>query len=87
MKKRSRKIVIIKSIATFFLVLQVLSHIGRLNKEPYVFEEISEMIGYYIGLNIALIISIVLYYIAFRMKRKMMYQNLTEKIDAIGKNE
>ena len=87
MKKRSRKIVIIKSIATFFLVLQVLSHIGRINKEPYVFEENSEIIGYYIGLNIALIISIVLFYIAFRMNRKMISQNLTEKIDAIGKNE
>jgi uncharacterized membrane protein len=84
MKKSTLSIKILRTLAVVFLVLQIFSYLGRIKLAARTIADPAEMIGYYLGLNIALIISIILFLVANRLQRKHNRANLQEQINSIG---
>ncbi|MCG7754196.1 hypothetical protein [Flavihumibacter cheonanensis] len=85
MRKKTSKIKIFRIVAWVLLVLQLFSYVGNLNQKNKVNAEPAEMLGYYIGINFFLIISLVLFFIDYRRQRKAKRALLEEQINEIGK--
>jgi hypothetical protein len=64
-----RKIKVFNIIAISLLVLQILSYLGQMGKSPEPVAEQSELIGYYLGYNILIIISIILFIRVSKLKK------------------
>ena len=87
MKKRNLTIKILRIIATIFLVVQIFSYIGVLTAHSEPLTEPAEIAGYYFGLNTFLLISLILFVIAYRLQKKLKKSTQVDLIDSIGKPE
>lgn len=87
--KQKRKGKILKILAIVFLVLQLFIYLSRFaagppnNSDSMV--DPAEIAGYYFGLNIFLVISLILFFISWRMQKKNIREQQEELIDSIGK--
>jgi hypothetical protein len=82
-----KKIKILNIVAIILFVFQILSYLGNLNTPKNTIVEKSELIGYYFGFNLAIVISVVLFIIAYSLKRKLKQNTTNDMIDLIGKPE
>jgi hypothetical protein len=82
-----KKIKILNIVAIILFVFQILSYLGNLNTPKNTIVEKSELIGYYFGFNLAIVISVVLFIIAYSQKRKLKQNTTNDMIDLIGKPE
>lgn len=82
-----RRIKILNITAILFLIIQVLSYLGSIGGEAEVITNTPELIGYYLGLNVPLLICIILFMISFSQKRKLRKTEEKNMIDSIGRAE
>lgn len=82
-----KKIKILNVVAIILLVFQILSYLGNLNTPKNNSTEMADLIAYYIGYNLPLIISVILFIIASSLKKKMKQNRTNDMIDSIGKPE
>ena len=81
--KNIRKI--INALIILLLIFQLFGYVSNLNKEADKSRDI-QLVGYFIGFNLPLIISIILFLISRYIKRKLCQKENTQIIDSIGKN-
>ena len=86
-KKIRRKRRIVHIFAWIFLVMQLLAYIGNANEAPYKSDYFSEVVGHYVGYNLFLIISAILFYRLYKITKSLKKVSYENSIDAIGKNE
>lgn len=78
----------LNTIGYVLITLQILSFIGKIGQKQEVIADKNELIGYYIGSNFLLIISIVLFLRARSLRKKLNKSNQSNaSINSIGKPE
>ena len=82
-----KKIKTLNIIAIVLVVYQILSYLGSLDNEKRIFKSNAEFYGYYLGVNLPIIISVVLFIIAASLKKKLRQKRENDIIDSIGKSE
>ena len=82
-----RKIKILNIIASVFLVFQILAYLGNINKKTEEIPDLAGKLAYYFGFNLPLIISVILYWRAYYLKKKLKQKNEIEQIESIGKSQ
>jgi hypothetical protein len=82
-----RRIKILNVTAIVFLIIQALSYAGSLGGKDEIITNTPELIGYYLGFNLPLIIAIILFIISFSQKRKLQKMEERNMIDSIGRAE
>nr|WP_315145445.1 hypothetical protein [uncultured Flavobacterium sp.] len=85
MNKRIKRL---NTIGYVLITLQILSFIGRIGQKQEVIADKNELIGYYVGSNFLLIISIILFLRARSLRKKLNNSNQSNaSINSIGKSE
>lgn len=85
MNKRIKRL---NTIGYILLTLQILSFIGKIGQKQEVIADKYELIGYYVGSNLLIIISIILFLRARSLRKKLNHFNQSEaSINSIGKPE
>ena len=82
-----RRIKRLNAVAIILLVLQIFSYLGRITSASETFTDKGELIGYYIGFNLPIIISVIIFIITFTQKRKLKQGTESDTIDSIGRPE
>jgi hypothetical protein len=83
-----RRIKILNVTAIVFLIIQLASYLGSIGGEDEVITNTPELIGYYLGFNLPLLIAIILFIISFFLqKRKLQKMEAKDMIDSIGRAE
>ena len=82
-----RRIKILNVTAIVFLIIQLASYLGSIEGEDEVITNTPELIGYYLGFNLPLLIAIILFIISFSQKRKLQKMEAKDMIDSIGRAE
>ena len=83
----SRTPKILNIIGIILVVFQLLAYLGRAKGEKEAFTDTIEQVAYYIGFSFFLIIAIILFIIAYSIRRKEKKRAQDELIDSIGRNE
>lgn len=87
-KRKGRiKVIVLRIIAILFIIFQILGYIGAMAGDREIPTDSAERIGFYIGFNFFLYISIIFFVWAARVKKKMKLQKEIEIIETIGKAE
>ncbi len=82
-----KKMNLLNVIGYSLIGLQVLGFLGNLGKKKVPIEDTAELIGYYIGSNIFLIIAIILFIKSRSMRKRLNNSLQSEMIDSIGKTK
>jgi len=86
-KKIRRKRPIVRIFAWIFLAMQLLAYIGNANEATYKRDYFSEVVGHYVGYNLFLIISAILFYRSYKIMQNLKKAIEANRIDVIGKGE
>lgn len=83
-----KRIKILNTIGYVLITLQILSFAGNISKNQEMITDKSELIGYYLGSNLLLIISIILFLRARSIRKKLNNSNTSDTlINSIGKTD
>lgn len=87
-KKKSIKVTVLNILASAFMTFQLIAYLNLQAVLPALGETLAEKIGFFIGYNLYLGISLSLFYWAYKAKQKNKKKQDLQSIDSIGeKNE
>jgi hypothetical protein len=82
-----KRIKLLNGIGYTLIAIQVLAFIGSLGKKEEPITDKAELIGYYIGSNLFIIIAIILFLKARSLRKKLKDIEQSALIDSIGEPE
>lgn len=86
-RKINIKITILRIIGTLFLIFQALAYLGGGLSEMIKLTDTAEKIGYLIGFNFPIYISIILFLWAKQIKKNSARKQSIKGLDSIGIND
>ena len=85
-QKANRKAAIYKGLALFFLLMQLTAYFGEISDRGSAHIDSSHKIGYFIGISLFLYISLIFFYLNYRIRKKIRTMTSEEDLDGIGQN-
>lgn len=86
-KKKSIKVTVLNILASVFLTFQLIAYLNLQAVLPAIGKTLAEKIGFFIGYNLYLVISLSLFYWAYKAKQKNKKNQDLQSIDSIGEKD
>ena len=86
-QKKSIKVIVIRIFASIILTFQLIAYLNLPAVLPTIGESVAEKLGFIIGYNLFLFISLGLFYWAWKSKKKNKKIQDLHSIDFIGKKD